>query len=99
YLNQKIWIDMSPEERGLFIPAGAATYEGFRAWATSDEFPEMLRVSYMNQGILIDMSPEELETHNKVKGEVSRVVGNLNRDLDLGELYFDRALVSYPAVG
>jgi Uma2 family endonuclease len=99
YLNQQIFIDMSPLERGLFIPASAATYEGFRAWVTSDEFPERLRASYINQGILIDMSPEELETHNKVKTEIYRVLANLIRELDIGDLYIDRTLVTNAAAG
>jgi Uma2 family endonuclease len=43
------------------------------------------------------MSPEELETHNKVKTEVGRALGNLNRELDLGEFYSDGALVTNEA--
>ncbi len=46
------------------VPASAGTFAGFRAWVTSDEFPESLHASFINQGLLIDMSPEELESHN-----------------------------------
>jgi len=83
----------------IYIPASAATHAGFRAWATSDAFPEKLRASFINREIVIDMSPEELETHNKVKTEVYRVVGGLIRGLDLGELFSDRTLVTNRAAG
>ena len=45
------------------IPAGAATHAGFRAWATSDEFPRGLKATFLGDEIILDMSPEELETH------------------------------------
>jgi Uma2 family endonuclease len=83
----------------IHIPISAGTHAGFRAWVTSDKFPEKLRASFLNGEIVIDMSPEELETHNKVKGEIYGALRNLVRELDLGELYFDRALVTNPATG
>src|SRR4051812_19313081 len=43
------------------------------------------------------MSPEELESHNKVKSEVGRVLCNLNEGLDLGEFYGDGTLVTNEA--
>src|SRR5690606_19683273 len=54
---------------------------------------------YINGEILLDMSPEELETHNKVKVEVSRSLGNLVLDLDLGEFYGDGTLVTNVVAG
>jgi len=81
------------------IPASAFTHAGFRAWATSDEFPEKLRASFINQEVIIDMSPEELETHNKVKTKVISVLDSFNERLDLGELFSDRTLVSNRAAG
>jgi Uma2 family endonuclease len=87
----RIWSDDAPPIR---IPAIATTHAGFRAWATSDAFPEKLRASYINEEIVIDMSPEELETHNKVKTTVVGAMDLLNRRLDLGELFSDRTLVS-----
>ncbi len=83
----------------ICLPASAATLAGFRAWATSDDTPEKGRVSYINAEIIIDMSPEELETHNKVKMEIGRVISNLNRDLNLGSFYGDGTLVSCPDAG
>ncbi len=81
------------------IPASALTHGGFRAWATSDAFPEKLRASFINQEVVIDMSPEELETHNKVKTTVVSTLDFLNAKLELGELFSDRALISNTAAG
>ena len=98
YLDGTLAIDFGPGQFLLRMPASATTLDGFRAWATSDEFPNRGRISFLGQEILIDMSPEELETHNKVKEAVSRGIGNLNAELDLGEFYGDRTLVTNPAV-
>jgi len=68
--------------------------EAFREWVKSDDFPEKVRV-YFNQGkVWIDMSNEEIETHNKAKTEIIRVLANLNVDLDAGEFYSDGVLVT-----
>ncbi|MCI0463439.1 MAG: Uma2 family endonuclease [Gemmataceae bacterium] len=78
----------------LRIPTSACSLAGFREWVKSDEFPDEVRATFVAGEIYLDMSKEELETHNKVKGEVGRVILNLNRDLDLGEYYGDGVLVS-----
>lgn len=87
--RHRIW-DAFP----IHVPASAATFAGFRAWATSDEFPESLRASFINQELVIDMSPEELESHNKVKSALTTAIFNLNAELDLGEFYGDGTLVT-----
>jgi hypothetical protein len=51
----------------LCIPPSAGTFEGFRDWAHSEDYPEHGQVSFINHKIFIAMSQEELETHNKVK--------------------------------
>jgi Uma2 family endonuclease len=86
-----------PEGLTVCVPASAGSFAGFREWATSDEFPERLRASFIDKEIHLDMSPEEFETHNKIKAEVTRAVINLNEDLDLGEFFSDRALVTNTA--
>ncbi len=83
----------------ICMPASAATFEGFRAWVTSDDFPEELRASYIAGELIFDMSPEELETHNKVKTEICRTISTLVRRLDLGEFFTDGTLVSNEAAG
>jgi Uma2 family endonuclease len=78
----------------LVVPASALTLTGFRAWARSTEFPEHGQISFLDREIYIDMSPEEIETHNKVKGEIGFVLIGLNKKRRLGEFYSDRTLLS-----
>ncbi len=79
------------------IPTSALTLAGFRAWATSDEFPEHLRAAFLGDEVFLDLSNEDPETHVSVKGEISRVLITLNRELQLGKLYADGLLVSNEA--
>ncbi len=81
------------------LPTSAATLAGFRAWATSDTFPDEGRISYISDQVLIDMTPEEIEAQNKVKSEVSRVLDTLNRQLNLGTFYSDRVLITHDEAG
>jgi Uma2 family endonuclease len=81
-------------DRQVVVPPSAHSLAGFRAWAKSADFPERGRISFIDHEIFIDMSPEELETHNKVKTEIGRVLANLNKRLKLGEFYSDRTLVT-----
>jgi Uma2 family endonuclease len=78
----------------LQVPETAHTLAGFRAWAAADDFPEGVRVTFLQGEILLDMSNEELETHVLVKAEITRVLMNLNRELKLGKIYADGALLS-----
>ncbi|HUY91434.1 MAG TPA: Uma2 family endonuclease [Pirellulales bacterium] len=79
----------------ICIPAAAArSLDGFRDWVHSDDFPQRGRVSFINGEILIDMSPDELETHNKVKTEITSVLHRLSRELNLGTFYSDRTLLT-----
>jgi len=80
------------------IPAEAAeNLAGFRAWVTSESFPEKWRASFFKGEILLEMSPEETETHNKVKGAVQTAIWNLNRKIQLGTLYVDGVQLSNKA--
>jgi Uma2 family endonuclease len=78
----------------LEVPATAFTLAGFRAWATADDFPERVRVTFISGEIILDMSNEEIETHVAVKTEITRALANLNRELKLGKFYGDGVLVS-----
>ena len=71
------------------IPGNAYSLDGFRAWATSENFPQTGRITYLNGEVYVDMSPEKFESHNKVKTEVGRVLGNLVKELDLGNYCAD----------
>jgi Uma2 family endonuclease len=81
-------------ERNFVVPASAHTLAGFRAWACSDSFPEQGRVSFLDREIFVDMSPEEIETHNKIKGEVGYALIGLNKRIKLGEYYTDGVLLT-----
>lgn len=84
----------APDPLCLRIPQEATTLDGFRIWAKSSEFPDKLRVAFLDEEIFLDMSKEELESHAKVKAEISRVLMNLIRAESLGEFYLDGVLVT-----
>jgi Uma2 family endonuclease len=85
------------DEAAVRIPASAVTFAGFRAWATSDAFPERGRFSFIDGELYVDMSPEELDTHNKVKSEIAYAIVSINHKLDLGEFYSEGTLVTNEA--
>jgi Uma2 family endonuclease len=87
-------ISVVTDRYDLHVPASAFTIAGFRAWAKADDFPENVRVTFIDGEIYLDMSNEEIETHVAVKGEIGRVLMNLNRELKLGKFYADGVLVS-----
>lgn len=88
-----------PDLKTIEIPATAFTCAGFTAWAISPDFPQRGHIFFLGEEIFIDMSPEELETHNSPKTTVVGEVYALNKELDRGKLYSDRALLSNAAVG
>ena len=71
------------------VPTAAFTLAGFRTWSSSDDFPEVGKITYISGEIVIDMSPERLDSHIAVKSEVYRVVANVVADDDLGKFYVD----------
>ena len=82
-------------ERGSFcIPTRALTLDGFRDWATSEDFPQHIRAAFIDREVFIDMSNEEPQTHVGVKTEITRVLATLVRDLKMGKFYADGLLVS-----
>lgn len=83
-----------PSSLAISVPASARTHGGFDRWATSDNFPDRCRVSWIGGEILVDMSPEEVESHNKLKTEVTRVMATIVKTRRLGEFYSDRTLIS-----
>jgi Uma2 family endonuclease len=76
------------------VPASALTLDGFRAWATSKDFPQHVRAAFIDQEVFLEMSNEELETHVLVKGEIARVLMTLCRELKNGKFYPDGALIT-----
>jgi Uma2 family endonuclease len=83
----------------LQIPAWALDHEGLRRWATSDAFPEKVRVGFIDGEVLLDMSPEEAETHNKLKLCVAAVISRVVEDEDLGEVFADGMFLTHEQAG
>ncbi|MBI3408081.1 MAG: Uma2 family endonuclease [Planctomycetes bacterium] len=77
----------------MWITAGATTLAGFRAWTSSEAFPETGNIAYLGGELFIDMSPERIDSHNKLKTEVTRVIANLAIEEDLGTVYSDRTRI------
>ena len=77
------------------MPASAVTHIGFRAWATSDDFPSGVRATFVDGEVILDTSPETGESHNKVKSCFTAALSALARELDLGEVYGDGMLVTH----
>jgi Uma2 family endonuclease len=76
------------------IPTGALTLAGFRAWVTSDQFPEKARTTYVDQEIYLDLSKEEITTHAAVKAAISQTLMNLVAELGDGRFFLDGVLIS-----
>ena len=89
----QLLLDYSP----VRIPAEVnGKLSGFRAWVTSDEFPEKWRVSFLDGAILFNMT-EETETHNKVKGAVQFTLHRINKKARSGTVYVDGVQLSNKA--
>jgi Uma2 family endonuclease len=83
----------------LQIPTSALDLAGLRRWATSDAFPENLRIAFIDGEVLLDMSPEELETHNKVKLKIASALSQIVDEENLGELFADGVLLTHEPSG
>lgn len=84
-------------EKPFRIPAYAWSFEGFRRWARSRQFPQYGRIDYIAGALEVDMSPEEIYTHSAVKVEIavklhSRIVGP-----GLGTIHIDSTRITLPA--
>jgi Uma2 family endonuclease len=80
----------------MCIPDWVRDQASFRRWARSDEFPERGLFSFLKGDIWVDVSMERL-AHNKLKGEIGRVLGNLVTANDLGEYLPDRMMLTNEA--
>src|SRR4051794_36517554 len=90
-------ISLPPAAEAVFIPLSAMTWEGFRAWAKSDEFPGRGTVAFLGGEVYIDMSPERIDTHTTLKSELYRVLGQLVRESGTGFFFPDGTLLSNQA--
>jgi Uma2 family endonuclease len=83
----------------LRVPVSAFDIAGFRAWATSDDFPEGVRATWVEGEVFVEMSPEAIDTHNKVKVEMTAVIAQLVKEGNLGEVYGDGILFTNETAG
>jgi Uma2 family endonuclease len=86
--------------QAIHIPAWVEDHASFRRWAHSDEFPERTgRVCYLAGEVWVDMSKEQIFTHNQVKAEIVRVLGNHAKAERLGRFFPDGVLLSNVEAG
>ena len=83
-------------EEQIEIPMNLCSLAEFRAWATSDAFPQRGRIDYIAGRIEVDMSPEDLFCHGALKVELIRVLSQRVKTGNLGHLFTDRTRVSMP---
>ena len=86
-------------EDRVIVPDTAFDHAGYRAWVTSDAYPERVRTTFVRGEVLVEMSPESIEAHDRVKMAVTLGLGAFVRTHDLGEVYPDGALVTNEEAG
>ena len=86
-------------EDRVIVPDAAFDHTGYRAWVTSDAYPERVRTTYVRGEVLVETSPESIEAHNKVKAAVTAALVSFVQAHDLGEVYPDGALVTNEEAG
>jgi hypothetical protein len=82
------------EDLQLKIPSWVRDLESFRRWAHAADFPEHGNIWWLRGGIWADMSMEQIFSHLAVKGEFTRVLGNLVVEIDSGTLLPDGLLLT-----
>ena len=87
-------VDLSNPIPVIDVPATATTLDGFRAWSRSENYPMCGQITFVGGRLIIDISPERYESHLKIKETISRVVGTLVADRDLGDFYPDGGFVT-----
>jgi len=90
---------LSIEGDRVSVPASAFALDGFRAWISAGDFPDGVRATFDRGEVLIEMSPEAIDTHNKVKAEITAVLVRIADDEDRGETFADGALLTHVEAG
>lgn len=80
----------------IAIPAGIHSLDDFRQWSTAPDFPQSGRIDFLGREIVIDMSPEQYYEHSGPKVEIGRVLANLARAEDLGDVHLDSTRIVSP---
>lgn len=82
----------------LVVPLGVQSFEAFRVWTLSNDFPETGRIDYVNGRIDVDLSPEKFFSHSKLKVAFIRTIGDRVDYEDFGHLVADRSRVVHEGV-
>jgi Uma2 family endonuclease len=83
-------------EKPFRIPAYARSFEGFRRWARSRQFPQHGRIDYIGGDLEVDMSPEEIYTHSAVKVEIAVRLHARIAAPGLGMIHIDKTRITFP---
>ena len=86
-------------EDRIVVPQSALDHQGYRAWVTSDEYPERLRTTFVCGEVLIEMTPESVYRHNQIKLALTTRLDTLVREGSLGRVYPDGVLITNEAAG
>jgi Uma2 family endonuclease len=78
----------------VHVPDWVNDLESFRRWMLSDESPEKVPLFFLAGEVWIDMSKEQFFSHNKLKQEFFRVLGELAKRDRLGTFCPDGMLLS-----
>ena len=82
----------------LIVPLDVQSFEAFRVWTLSNDFPETGRIDYVNGRIDVDMSPEKFFSYGKLKSALLLPVNYRIDYEDLGHLVIDQSRVVHEAV-
>jgi Uma2 family endonuclease len=77
----------------LVIPPDVRNFKTFRTWATADDFPERVRVTYLDGEVFLDMSNEEINTHVALKTRLTISLGSFVDTQKMGKFYGDGVLL------
>jgi Uma2 family endonuclease len=77
------------ESAEVTIPDWVVDLESFRRWVDAEDVPEKAHIAYLNNGVWLDMSKEQVFSHVLVKTEISSVLREIVKKVDLGLLLGD----------
>jgi hypothetical protein len=78
------------------IPAEFSNLSSFRRWCMSPAYPERGDVFWIDGDIWVSDELEDFSTHNAIKTEIIRVLGNWAKAVDLGYVYSDGMRLVHP---
>ncbi len=78
------------------IPGWVTDLASFRRWARSDAFPEHGWIAHLGGELWVDLSMERA-VHNQAKGSINGTLTLLTLELDLGNYFSDRMLLTNEA--